>query len=77
MNISYKTKWANVSVDLTEDKKNAIVERVLAYYKEHEAFDGEVICQNDDCIIDATGVLADIADNILKFEVEYESSDDI
>lgn len=52
----------------TKDKVfNYLVEH---YYKKHEGFTGETICQCDDLLIEAPHVLAEIADGIIKFEVK-------
>lgn len=61
-----------VSVDITEEKKNLIVERILQYCKDENCISGETLHQNDNCIINAPVVLSDIIDNILKFETRYE-----
>jgi len=47
----------------------AIYDKIIKYFIDHEAFSGETIMQDDDCIIDAPEVLADIADNIFKFRI--------
>lgn len=60
-----------VSVDITEEKKDQIVEAVLKWCIEHECTSGEMLCQDDDCIIDAPELLSDIIDDILKFETRY------
>ena len=52
--------------------KQAVFDRVIAYFKKHDAWDGESVFQRDDPLIDASNVLADIADNIIKFDVEYK-----
>ena len=44
----------------------------MAYFTEHQAFDGESINQRDNPIIDAPNVMSDIADDIIKFVVEYK-----
>ena len=55
-----------------EATKQAVFDRVMAYFTKHQAFDGESINQRDNPIIDAPSVLSDIADEILKFQVEYK-----
>ena len=55
-----------------EATKQAVFDRVMAYFTKHQAFDGESIHQRDSTIIDAPCVLADIADNIIRFQVEYK-----
>jgi hypothetical protein len=58
-----------VSYEETDEIKQAVFDRVMKYFVKHEAFHGEVIMQMDDPIIDAPTVLADIADDIIKFKV--------
>ena len=55
-----------------EAAKQAVFDRVLAYFKEFESFHGESIHQSDNPIIYAPNVMSDIADNILKFKVTYK-----
>lgn len=62
----------NVSVEITEEKKQLIVDRILQYCKEYNCVSGETLHQNDNCIIYAPVVLSDIIDDILKFDVSYE-----
>lgn len=44
-----------------------VFDAVIDYYKKHEAFNGECICQSDDPVIDAPHLLAAIADDIIQF----------
>lgn len=55
-----------------EATKQAVFDRVMAYFTKHQAFDGESIHQRDSTTIDAPCVLAYIADNIIRFQVEYK-----
>ena len=55
-----------------EATKQAVFDRVMAYFTKHQAFDGESIHQRDNPTIDAPCVLADIADSIIRFQVEYK-----
>lgn len=55
--------------ELSQEQKDAIVDRVMKYYEDHDCVFGEGLHQSDDCIIDAPGVLSDILDNIVKFEI--------
>jgi len=57
-----------VEYEDTQAVRDAVFEEVMKYFKKHKAFDGEVICQDDDCQIYASGVFANIADDIIKFE---------
>ena len=56
-----------VSYEITDEQKDRIIERLLKYYKKH-AYIGEVIFQDDDSIIYAPDVLADICDDIIVFK---------
>jgi len=64
----------NLRVTFNDDEatKQAIFDRVLAYYVKHENFSGEGIHQSDNSIIDAPCVMSEIADDILKFKVEWK-----
>ena len=52
----------------TPELKEKVYQAVLDYYKKHQAYAGEVIMQDDNCIINAPEVLANIADDIFKFK---------
>lgn len=53
----------------TPEMHKKVFDKVLDYFKKHEAFRGEVIMQCDNPIIDAPNVLAEIADDIISFKV--------
>ena len=61
-----------VLVDNSDEVKQKVFDELMKYFMKHDAFSGEVICQSDNCIIEATDVLANIADNIIKFKVNYK-----
>lgn len=61
-----------VKVDITDEKKDKIVERILQYCKENNCVDGETLHQSDNCLLDAPNVLSDIIDNIIKFQTNWE-----
>ena len=61
-----------VSLLITEEKKNAVMQRIIQYCIEHNCIDGEVLHQNDECLIEAPSVLSDIIDNILEFEQTWK-----
>lgn len=54
----------------TEEIKQKVFDAVMKYFKDHEAFCGEVIMQDDNCQINAPSVFADIADDIIKFQTK-------
>ncbi len=47
----------------TPEKKEAAIEKLTKYFEEHGI--GEMIMQDDDALIEAPEVLADIADDVL------------
>lgn len=55
-----------------EVTKQAVFDRVMSFFKEHEMFNGECIHQCDATIIDAPSVLSDIADDIIRFDVVWK-----
>lgn len=57
--------------DSPEAHKEVFDYLVQNFYKKYQSFDGETICQSDDCMIEAHQVLAEIADSIIGFEVVY------
>lgn len=61
-----------VKVDITDEKKDKIIERILQYCKENNCVDGETLHQSDNCLLDAPNVLSDIIDNIIKFQTNWE-----
>ena len=56
----------------TSSSNTLLFNALIAWYKKHEAFSGESICQCDEPMIDATNILSNIADNILEFNVEWK-----
>lgn len=66
-----KTKDFVVRFEVNDEIKQELLERVVKFFVDNESFDGEVIMQSDGCIINAPDVLSEIADEILKFKVEW------
>ena len=63
-----------VEYEDSQEVRDKVFERVMKYFKENNAYIGEVIHQDDDCIIEAPSVLSDIADDIMCFKYTYESN---
>lgn len=59
-----------IRYSITEERKNKIIEKLLDYYFKY-GLHGEVIIQRDNAIIHAPECLSDIADEIIKFKVEW------
>jgi hypothetical protein len=66
---SFKKYNDEVSYEITDEQKDKILERLIKYYSTHIYF-GEGIMQDDDSIIDAPEVLADICDDIIVFKTK-------
>lgn len=66
---------AILTYEETDEIKQQIFDRVMKYFLEHNSFYGESIMQSDNPIIDAPNVLAEIADDIMKFKVEMKDED--
>lgn len=59
-----------VTLEVTDKKKAQAFDKILEYCKENSCFSGETLMQDDNCLIYAPEVLADIIDDILKFETK-------
>ncbi len=57
----------------TAEVKEQLFNKMLEFFKQHEIYSGEGVCQSDEVIIDAPNLLGDIADEIFKFEVTHLS----
>lgn len=71
METTFKDKYGNsVSYDSSDFTDSLVFETLMEeYFIPFNAFSSETICQNDDCQIYASEVLANIADKI--FKVKY------
>jgi len=59
-----------VIVEITEEKKNAVIDSILKWCEQYNCNCGETLHQSDDCLIEAPSCLSDIIDNILEFRTE-------
>lgn len=67
-----KDEDLKVSFDDTPELRDAVFEKVISFFEKHESFHGEAIMQSDDPQIYAPQLMADLADDIIKFELKYE-----
>lgn len=67
-----KNSEYDVTYNCNAEIKDAVFNEVMQFFLKHEAFSGEVIIQTDDTIIEAPGVLAEIADRIIEFKVTWK-----
>ncbi len=59
-----------VSFDDSAEAKEVLFNKLLEWFISQECYHGEAIMQSDEPIIAAPEILADIADEVFKFEVE-------
>lgn len=55
-----------------QEAKEKLYAKMLAFFKEHEAFSGESVAQNDGPQIASTELLCEIADEIFKFKTTWK-----
>ena len=55
-----------MNIERTPEKDKEIVDKLVKWFEEHNCYDGETLCQDDDCIIDAPNLLADILDEYFE-----------
>lgn len=67
-----ETEEYTLSFNNDQKTKDLLYDAVLEFFCEHETYSGESICQCDSPQVEAPGLLAKIADRILKFEVKYK-----
>jgi hypothetical protein len=61
-----------VTYDDSQEMKDKVFQYLIDhYFFKYKAFDGETICQCDKPIIGAPFAMEEIADKIIKFEVDY------
>lgn len=69
---SIETKDCIVTFDDSIVMKNEVFNKIIQWFLEKNEFSGEGIMQSDSCLIGAPNLLCDLADDILKFKVEYK-----
>jgi len=67
------SQWVKaIEYNFDQETKDKIYKKVMDFFTKYESYSGESICQPDNTIINASEVLAEIADEILQFKVEYK-----
>ena len=59
----------DVSYEMTEEKKNKIINKIIEYAKEHNCISAEHLMQDDKCMIDSYSLMADIIE-IFEFNCD-------
>lgn len=74
MKVEFEGKWGDkVSYEDNPEVHKKVFEYLMEnYFKKYNCFFGEGIMQSDDPQIYAPQVMANIADDIVKFEISYE-----
>lgn len=67
-----KTRDGYVLCKDSRKTRDEVFERVLAFFLKHESFSGECIMQSDNPQIYAPELLSELADEVFKFETEYD-----
>lgn len=69
--INHKFENDDVLIEcvIDDEKAKKIVEKLLSWFDEY-GHSGECLCQSDDAQVYSTTILAEIADDIIKFEVK-------
>lgn len=69
--VEFTNGWGDkVSYEVTPEKESLVFNKVIDYCIKNNCFAGEVLQQDDDCLIEAPNLLSDIIDNIICFEEE-------
>lgn len=58
-----------ISIIWTQEKKDAVCEKIEKWIKKYGAWGGEMIMQDDNCQIYASVLISDIVDDIIKPEL--------
>ena len=66
-------KFDDFTLTYKDDQKtrDAVFERLLAWFFKHKSFSGESIMQSDAPQIEAPVLLSDIADDIIEFDEDW------
>lgn len=62
------------SYDTSQEAARKVVDTIIQWCNKYNCTGGEMLCQDDDCMIESPYLVADIIDNVLKFE--HKLSDD-
>ena len=57
----------------SQETKDLVFEKVLAFFKERHVYCGESAVQSDNVALDAPEFFADLADDVFKFQILSEN----
>ncbi len=61
-----------IVINWTQEKKDAVCQKIDEWLKKYDAWGGEKIMQDDDCQIYAPELICDLVDDIIKPELSEE-----
>lgn len=72
MRHSFETEDAFVTYEETEEIKDTVFDFLISFFRKYEFFNGETLYQCDEGQIESPSVLAELLDNVFKFDVNYK-----
>lgn len=69
-----KIKNFSCVYDTTSNAAEKVVEAIINWCNQHHCHSREMLCQDDDCLIESPYLISNIIDNILKFNCKYDDS---
>ena len=61
-----------VTYEDTPEVHKAVFDHVLKWFHEHQCYNGEMIMQSDAPQLTAAEMLADLADDVIRFDAEWD-----
>lgn len=65
-----------VTYDDHKDTIEKVYEKLLHWFVAHDAYSGEIIYQSDSCMIAAPELLSELAEDVFRFDIDYEYDDE-
>jgi len=74
--LTKELKFDGVTVSFLDSDRlrQVIADRVYRYFSENKVCSGEQIIQSEDAFVGASVLLAEIADDVMNFSVQYDES---
>jgi len=63
-----------VEYDDSPEMQRKVFDRVIKWFVEHDVFAGESVAQMDSCQVDAAPLMEELADDVIRFKVNYKES---
>ena len=72
--INLKIKNFKYTYDTSSNAAEKVVDAIISWCNKYQCHSGEMLCQNDDCLIESPYLISYIIDNILKFNCKDDDS---